>query len=65
MRYFSTGVLYQSFTNEERRALKKINPDPKDRLTLTANQVSEEITKSNIKLQETVLVIRGTTPSKN
>ena len=42
LRYFGTGVLYQSFTNEEWRALKKINPDPKDRIALAVHWVSGE-----------------------
>ena len=64
MRYLGYGILYQSFTSEERRALKKIGPDPSERLTLTANKVLEEMTKSNVKLQDTVLVAKGTTQNK-
>ena len=64
MRYLGFGVLYQSFTSEERRSLKKIGPDPTERLTVTANKVLEEMTKSNVNLQDTVLVARGTAPNK-
>ena len=64
MRYLGYGILYQSFTSEERRALKEISPDLNEILILTANRVLEEFTKSNVRLQETVLVARGTTPSK-
>ena len=62
LQYFGLGVLYQICTEEERRAMKKVNPSPKERITQTIHQVLKEMQKSNVRLQDTVMVTRGFKP---
>ena len=51
------GVIYHRYSNEERKALKKIRADPKERLVVIANKVTEELARSNVKLEPVVYTV--------
>ena len=57
--YVGMGVLYQDCNEEERRAMKKVRPSPKERLSKAAYKVYEEMERSNVRLEENVLVTQG------
>ena len=52
LRYFAFGVLYETCTESERKALKRITLDPKQRLTVAIENLKDEVAKSNVNLQE-------------
>ena len=64
LRYFAFGVLYETCTENERKALKRITLDPTKRLTAAVENVKEEVAKSNVNLQEERTLITITTDSK-
>ena len=56
LRYFSVGVIYKQYNSDERKAMKKVKPDPKEQLLLFANKVTEGLTRSNTNLEPRVYV---------
>ena len=64
LHYFAFGVLYKTCTENERRALKRITLDPKERLTAAIESLKDELAKSNVNLQEERTLITMSTDSK-
>ena len=63
--YFVFGVLYETCTENERRALKRITLNSKEKLTAAIKRLEDELAKSNVNLEEEMTLITTSANSKD